>query len=252
MKHWIFLSLFWLLFFAGCGNTLKTTNPVLQEHVSFETPLPPDTWSYPDPKITVHIWTWTRLAEFWSKVENEISRTANEEDKQNGRKWSVISWYLYTYIYEDLWIKLTTSALYDPYFFSKTDEHIYGRYKNMIYHTRWWNTWRWDYIAVFEKDPKTPLFEEIQAHHLGTGCKIETGIFDEKTTYYQSMIGFEVVYIEDKDRQTTCIYDTQFPQREMPLVFVMNPKKPNKYYKIAISDWCAPGPCTIFGNIEFF
>lgn len=255
MKHLIFLSLFWFLFLAGCGNTLKTTNPVPQKNVSFETALPTDTWSYPNPGITIHI--GTGLLVKWLNGDDTPEKKykwTKFKDPYDGQEYlqTIITWYLYTYTYEDLWIKLTTSALYDPYFFNKTHERIYGRYQNMIYHTRWGNTWRGDYIAVFEKHPQTSLAQEIETHHLGAGCKIETGIFDEKTTYYESMIGFDVVYIEDKDWQTTCTYDTQFPQRKMPLVFVMHPKNPNKYYKIATSDWCAPGPCSIFGKIEFF
>jgi hypothetical protein len=38
----------------------------------------------------------------------------------------------------------------------------------------------------------------------------------------------------------------------MPVIFVMDPKHPERYYKLWVSDWCAPGPCTLFGNIEFF
>ncbi len=236
MKRLIILSLLGLLFLTGCGNKLTI------EHINDSAP-----------EIKIAIWTWTMLAEFWSKVQNEVSRTASEEEQENWRKKSVVSWYLYTYTYKDLWIKVTTPPLYEPYFFEKTNESIYARYKNMIYPSRRWNTWWWDYIAVFEKNSQTPLSQEITNNHLGTWCKIETGIFDKKTTHYESMIGFDVVYIIDKDSQTACsVYDTQFPQREMPLVFVMNPDKPEKYYKLAIGDGCAPGPCTIFWTIEFF
>lgn len=255
MKKLIFLPLFGLIFLAGCWPkfdivTISPPQTPTTINTLFESPLPLDTGEYIPPKIMISQWTWTILAEFGSKIKNEVSRTATEEDKQNGRKWSIVSWYLYTYTYKDLWIKITSSVLYEPYFSQKTDWIIFKRYKNIIYNARW-PVWG-DHIAVFTKNPQTALVQEIEKNHLGTWCKIETGVFDKQTAHYGSMIGFVFAYIQNKDRQTTCTYDIQFPQREMPLVFVMNPKKPNKYYKIATSDGCAPGPCSIFGNIEFF
>lgn len=252
MKKLILLSLLGLFFLAGCKNTIQNPDPVVQEQKPLETVLPPDTWTYPQPTIHIKTGTWMVIGWIDADLNWDYEWFTLTED-WNNYKAAIITWYIYTYTYKDLWIKVTTPPLYEPYFFEKTNESIYARYKNMIYPSRQWNTWWWDYIAVFEKNSQTPLSQEITNNHLGTWCKIETGIFDKKTTHYESMIGFDVVYIIDKDSQTACsVYDTQFPQREMPLVFVMNPDKPEKYYKLAIGDGCAPGPCTIFWTIEFF
>lgn len=235
MKKLIYLSLLGLFFFAGCGNklTLEQSNGL-------------------NPEIQITTWTWTMLAEFDSKIKNEISWTASEEEKQNWRKESVVSGYIYTYMYEDLWIKITTPPLYEPYFSEKTETLIFQRKQNMIYNANFWSEIWWDYIWIFTKDPTTSLEDEIKKEHLAQWCKISTWTLDKYTANYTSMIGFEIIYFEDIDQKTKCSMDKQFPQREMPLVFVMNPNQPGKYYKLATSDWCAPGPCSIFWDIEFF
>lgn len=46
------------------------------------------------------------------------------------------------------------------------------------------------------------------------------------------MIGFEAIYFEDINPETRCATDKQFPQHEMPIVFVINPKKTSVYYKL--------------------
>jgi len=127
-----------------------------------------------------------------------------------------------------------------------------SRKNNIIYPTTEWDQIWQDYIEIFNKNSQTSLTDEILFHHLWKWCTISTGIFDPNTTYYDSMIGFHVVYIKNKDEQTSCVHDTEFSKRELPIVFVMDPKYPEKYYKLAISDWCAPWPCSIFGTIEFF
>jgi len=254
MKKLIFIFMIGLVFFSGCKNNIQNTNLIIEETWSFETILVPDTWTYPNPKISISIWTWILLAEFWSKVQNEISYTATEEDKQNWRKWSVVSWYVYTYIYKDLWLKITTSPMYEPYFYEKPDWLILKRNNNIIY-LSWTPSSIADYIEVFYKNPKISLEDEIKNNHLPKWCIIETGIFDTTNAYYPSMNGFNVVYIESKDRNLVwdeeCSPDKQFPQNDLIISFVMDSKKPNKYYKFSKGD-CAPGPCSIFGKIEFF
>jgi hypothetical protein len=46
------------------------------------------------------------------------------------------------------------------------------------------------------------------------------------------MIGFDVIYLDSVDLEKNCQTDKQFPDHEMPVVFVMNPEHPEYYYKL--------------------
>lgn len=109
-----------------------------------------------------------------------------------------------------------------------------------------------DYFALDTKDPTVSLLKTIAQLNTAETCTLLTGVLDATTAYYDSMIGFDVIYVEDKYPDVKCTLDTMFSQRIMPIVFVMDPKHPATYYTLAMNDACAPGPCTIFGNITFF
>ena len=235
MKKLILLSFLGLFFLAGCGNITNQIDPIVKQ--------PPT----PDTKIT--IWTGLILAEFWTQVKNELSRSATDEEKENGRKESIVSWYLYTYNFEDLWIQITTPALYDPYFFEQTEKTIIKRKDTMIYNPNQ----EYDYLAVFSKDPNISLEEEIISKHLSKWCAIQTGILTKESWFFSSMKWFYIVYITSADWNLASnweIFDKEFPDNPLSISFVMDPNKPEKYYKFSYGD-CAPGPCSIFGNIEF-
>lgn len=231
MKKLIFLSLLWLFFITGCSNTLP---------------------SNVDPEIQVSLWTWTMLAEFGSEIKNEISRTDSEEEKINGRKESVISWYIYTYIYKDLWLKISTSPLYPPYFFEKESWLIFKRKGNIIYSI--WSSDEWaEYIQVLTKDPNIYFYDQIKKKHLPTGCKIDLFTWYNYNFLSNNNKMVSIIFSDISFPENTCIaHDTSFPKNPLFIVFFYNPKNPSIYYKISFGDACAPGPCSIFWNIEFF
>lgn len=238
MKKLILLSLLCLFFLAGCKNNfLSISKSEIKPSQIFENILTPDTWIYPNPEISIHIWTWYDINHIYDI--DAYSR-----------------WYIYTYTYKDLWIKITTPANYEPFFSEKTDTPIFKRYKNIVYNAHLWNNIWGDYIWFFTKNSNISFENEIQKNHLPTWCTIATGIFDTNNAFFPSMIWFTVVYIQTMDYNAywdnTCHPDKEFPQSDGPIAFVMDPKYPEKYYKMAITDWCAPGPCSIFWNIEFF
>lgn len=256
MKKIILLSLL-LLFLTGCkqNNTnISIQQPIIESPKSFESFLSKDSDINKQPQITVSEGKWVILAEINSKVKNEISYTSTQEEKQNWRKESVVSGYIYTYIYKDLWLRISTPPLYPPYFFEKEKWLILKRNGNIIY-LSWTTNNTPDYMEVFYKDPQTSFENEIKNKHLANWCIIETDVFDKNNAYYPSMNWFNVIYIENKDYNliwdTECRPDKQFPQNELIISFVMDPKKPDRYYKFSKGD-CAPWPCSIFGKIEFF
>lgn len=269
-KKLIFILFFGLFFLAGCGNKPKFVSlppivePIIEKPKPLEEILPPDSWTYPNPEISINEWTWIMLAEFDSKVDNEISYTATEEDKQNGRKWSMVSWYLYTYTYQDLGIKITTSPLYEPYFSQKTNWLIFKRQDNIIYLSGS-SDHRAEYIQMFTKDPSITLQTTIEQNHLWTGCiaynRSSEGYDFNKDSRF-NLHGWKWVDTANFFDITgpwwslwsdiECRPDNEFPNIYWPIFFVQSLYHNDRYYKISMSDGCAPGPCTIFWTIEFF
>lgn len=255
MKKTILLSLL-LLFLAGCkqnNSNISIQQPIIEPSKLFESFLPKDSDINKQPQITIFEGKWVILAEINSEVKNEISYTSTEEEKQNWRKESVVSWYIYTYIYEDLWIKITTSPLYPPYFFEKENWLILNKNGNIIY-LSWTPNDSPDYMEVFYKDPQISFEDEIKTNHLPKWCTIQTGVINKTNWLLSSMKWFNVIYITSEDWNLSSnweVFDKQFPLNRLNISFFMDPKHPNKYYKLSYGD-CAPGPCSIFGNIEFF
>ncbi len=261
MKKLIFISLLGFFLLAGCRQKiLPAPNPTQTNNNS--TLLFSDTWTYSEPTIKVSIWTGILLAEFGSKVPNEISRTASKEDKQNGRKWSTVTGYLYTYTYQDLGITITTHPLYEPYFSKKTDTPIFKRSGNIIYPSG--NSDRTvEYIQMFDKKSSVPLQSIIKQRHLGTWCitylhfqdsdPMNDNRFTEKWAGIDINNFFDITWPDwTLGSDIECRPDKDFPENYSSIFFVQSIHHKNKYYKISMGDWCAPGPCSIFWTIEFF
>lgn len=109
-------------------------------------------------------------------------------------------------------------------------------------------------MEVFFKNSHISLEEEIKNKHLSKWCKIETGILNKEYWIFSSMKWFYIVYITSEDWNLASnweIFDKEFPDNPFSIAFVMDPKRPDKYYKFSYGD-CAPGPCSVFGKIEFF
>lgn len=208
-----------------------------------------------NPEIVVK--KWTGLVVKWisdADITDKKYKRKREVDPYGVEYESAtVTGYLYEYLYKDLGIKITTPANYEPYFSTLTQEPLFKRYYNIIYNAKDPDIDA-DFIAVYVKDPKVSLQEEVMKKHLPEWCdSVASMILWKLEANRPSMVWFQAVFTENSDHNNdTCKMDKQFPNRRMPVEFVMDPKHPEKYYKIGMSDWCAPGPCSIFGNIEFF
>lgn len=255
MKKPILTSLLGLFLLAGCGQKiLPAPNPTQTTEIWTQWFLV-DTWIYPYPIITTSI--WTGLLVKWLNGDDTPGKTyeriKNISEYNEEYYTTIVTGYLYTYTYQDLWIKITTPPLYEPYFSTKTDSPIFTRYKNIIYNTQSSIIW-WDYMEVFFKNPETSFEDEIRKKHLSLECDILTGTLDYTDGLFASMQWFLVIYITALDGNLASnweIFDKQFPENTFSIAFVMDPSHPEKYYKFSYGD-CAPGPCSVFDSIEFF
>jgi len=215
----------------------------------------PDNSKYPQAEKKIIIWTWMidNMMSYQNpgKTYKRTTKTENGETRKEAEE----TWYIYVYIYRDLWIKISTSLFYPPYFYEKTEIPIIERDGNIIYANSFGNgVITQDYIEVFFKDPKKSFEDEIRENQLPQWCTIQTGVADDHPMS-KHIKWFQVIYISSMDGNLAsdgiCKMDKQLPSNPSPISFYMDPKKPDRYYKFSYGD-CAPGPCSIFGDIEFF
>ncbi len=176
-----------------------------------------------------------------------------------------ITWYIYTTTYPDLWLRISTPAgwnmlewwdvLDDNSIFNhKADKPIFARNWNKI---SYWV----EYIQVYEKDKNENIEDAIRTKHLKDWCTI-----DKYPNYYrQAQVSapypWTIIYsiLGESDNPywwidpyawESCV-DGDWEDNHWLVWFFEWPDK-TKYYKMVFSDWCAPGPCSIFGEVEVF
>ena len=184
----------------------------------------PPEWMPWDPQTQITVWCWPMY--YWS---------------------AYITWYIYTSVYPDLWLRITTPAWYDT-FYVKSESPIFVRNWDKISHGQ-------EYIRVYEKSANESLFDVVEKS-LNKGCFAQPIEFENEWqnkvygNIYNNMI-YEVV---DKDWNIwwDCIADNESKEQDYTLVRYFESLDKTKYYKMVFTDWCAPGPCSIFDDVEIF
>jgi len=158
-----------------------------------------------------------------------------------------ITWYIYTSVYPDLWLRVTSPKWYDT-FYVKSETPIFVRDWNKISHGG-------EYIEVFEKSENESL-EDIIKKQLKNWCTVQNDIdYTQQTKvtipYYEWIKIYNIV---DGDTNPyipkDCIdgvWDDMWP-----LVRFFETQDKTRYYKLVFTDWCAPWPCSIFDEVEVF
>lgn len=158
-----------------------------------------------------------------------------------------ITWYIYTSVQPDLWLRITSPKWYDT-FYVKSETPIFVRDWNKISHGQ-------EYIRVYEKSANESLFDIVEKS-LNKGCFAQPIEFENEWqnkvygNIYNNMI-YEVV---DKDWNIwwDCIADNESKEQDYTLVRYFESLDRTKYYKLVFTDGCAPGPCSMFGEVEVF
>lgn len=175
--------------------------------------------------------------------------------------WEFFTWYVYATEYPDLWVRITTPAWWrsfeeDSIFNNKSDKPIFVRNWNRISYIQNWE--EMEYLQVFEKSKNESLEEIITSKHLNEWCKLGKDIINY---FHQNIIVvpglwteiYEPIWMSWGSREW-CIPDdenkTGINDYRIPWYFE-SPDK-TKYYKLVFTDWCAPGPCSMFGEVEVF
>lgn len=158
-----------------------------------------------------------------------------------------ITWYIYTSTHPDLWLRITSPKWYDT-FYVKSETPIFVRNWDKISHGQ-------EYIRVYEKSANESLFDVVEKS-LNKGCFAQPIEFENEWqnkvygNIYNNMI-YEVV---DKDWNIwwDCIADNESKEQDYTLVRYFESLDRTKYYKLVFTDGCAPGPCSMFGEVEVF
>ena len=160
---------------------------------------------------------------------------------------TIITWYIYTSVQPDLWLRITSPKWYDT-FYVKSETPIFVRNWDKISHGQ-------EYIRVYEKSANESLFDVVEKS-LNKGCFAQPIEFENEwqNKVYGNIYNNMIYQIVDKDWNIwwDCIADNESSEQDYKIVRYFESLDKTKYYKMVFTDWCAPGPCSIFDDVEIF
>ena len=159
---------------------------------------------------------------------------------------TIITWYIYTSTHPDLWLRITSPKWYDS-FYVKSETPVFVRNWNKISHGG-------EYIEAFSKSENESLFDIIESK-LNNWCFAQPYEFEWQNKVYWNINNNMIYNIVDKDWNIwsdTCIADNEATEQNYTIVRYFESLDKTKYYKLVFTDWCAPGPCSMFDEIEIF
>lgn len=179
------------------------------------------------------------------EIDAQTVRSVVCHETSYGEK--VVTGYVYSQFFPELWIKITTPAGGEALLKNKEKPVVLLNGKKIVYGD--------EYLQVYEKKPTESLTSIIAAKHLNNWCKaFEFPYFLQERIAEpepQTMI-YEIID-ESGMIPGECIPDDEdTPGKNWynPVRYFEHPNK-DKYYKLVFTDGCAPGPCSMFGTIEF-
>lgn len=206
--------------------------------------------------------TWTIIEE----LQPELTETIEVSTWKYGIPWWMDDEFyignIYTYTYPDFWLRITTPL---AYFWETIPDGsnieplitnpIFQREWNKIYsiiNQAWiyWDHSREEYIKIYDKDPNESLLDIIQQKHLNSWCAANY-IQDQDKIFW--VVNVYDIFSESgimDSRNITCYPDDEDNEEAFKVIRYFESKDKTKYYKMSFLDWCAPGPCTIFGKVE--
>lgn len=182
-----------------------------------------------DPQTTITVWCWP--LNYWEVI---------------------VTWYIYTSVYPDLWIRITTPKWYNS-FYEKSEIPIFVRDWNKISYSN-----DAEYIKVYEKSEDESLLDIINSKHLNTNCSAHKRMYEDlgnKIVYWALDEAIYDIHYEDEQWRIfyeECVADDEATEPDYRIVRYFESPDKTKYYKMVFTDWCAPWPCSIFGEVELF
>ena len=156
-----------------------------------------------------------------------------------------ITWYIYTFVQPDLGLRITSPKWYDT-FYVKSETPIFVRNWDKISHGQ-------EYIRVYEKSANESLFDVVEKS-LNKGCFAQPYEYEWQNKVYGNIYNNMIYEVVDKDWNIwwDCIADNESKEQDYTLVRYFESLDRTKYYKLVFTDGCAPGPCSMFEDVEVF
>ena len=193
-----------------------------------------------EPTYEILEWTWYMGCIWWCEDWSD------EE---------YVEWYYYKYTNPELWLRITTPSWdgwnYNEGFRIKRETPIFKLVDNTIYSLEYdyasnWSISDAEFIKVYDKDPSISLENLLKEQY--QNCIINKVESKNLRNFHWFWAFF---YDIKSDRW---LWENNCNAREewewWSLVFYVESKDENKYYKVWVNDWCAPWPCSIFWNVE--
>ena len=154
---------------------------------------------------------------------------------------------IYTYTFEDLWIKISTPKCWD--------EMIQNKWENIFVREGWTIRFGDEYLTVYTKDPNQSLQDVINERHLNPWCSMEDWQYyiSFSWTDGQWYFIYPTIWGRSSSEPTSCYSDDtddSMPYGSPSIYYFQPQKNPNIYLKLRVAGDCAPGPCSIFWKIE--
>lgn len=158
---------------------------------------------------------------------------------------TIITWYIYTSIQPDLGLRITSPKWYDT-FYVKSETPIFVRNWDKISHGQ-------EYIRVYEKSANESLFDVVEKS-LNKGCFAQPREYEWQNKVYGNIYNNMIYEVVDKDWNIwwDCVADNEATEQNYTIVRYFESLDKTKYYKLVFTDGCAPGPCSMFEDVEVF
>ena len=193
-----------------------------------------------EPTYEILEWTWYMWCIWWCEDWSD------EE---------YVEWYYYRYTNPELWLRITTPAWdgwnYNEGFRIKRETPIFKLVDNTIYSLEYdyasnWSISDAEFIKVYDKDPSISLENLLKEQY--QNCIINKVESKNLRNFHWFWAYFYDIKSDRWLRENNC--NAREEWEWWSLVFYVESKDENKYYKVWVNDWCAPWPCSIFWKIE--
>lgn len=249
-KIWLLTTLLiGSLLLTGCNNinTIDeswTTNIEETEVWNRSTNLREElSWSEENANFEAKKWKWQMWCIWWC---------------DNWKDTEYVEWWYYEYNNPSLWIKITTpdweNGNWNNIFYEKHETPLFLLSWNAVYsleyHRQDDDIKFSEFIKWYKKDPTDSLENLLNMAYWSSWCNLRKyNINQNLWTHFEWAWEYYYEFINDNGWVfNNCDWEEW---DYFPIIFIES-NNWERFYKIAIWDACAPGPCSIFWKVEIY
>ena len=176
----------------------------------------------------------------------------------NWKDTEYVEWWYYEYTNPSLWVKITTpdweNGNWNTIFLEKRETPLFLLSWNSIYSLEYVrdneDLKHAEYIKWYKKDSLMSLEELLDKTYSSSWCNLRKYDINQSLgTHFKWAWEYYYEFVSnDGNVYNDCAWE-DWENWGWPIIFIES-KDWEKFYKVSIWDWCAPGPCSIFWKIE--